>query len=166
MSHQGKTSAFQECNRFVKQINEHMFREHGFRYLSHEQTNGQWRTKIPYTPEIEAEVIKFATDYINMGISHSQLAKLQSFVTKLVGLMAEYISKYIARNPEYKCRNQAIRAVTEILTKKSRTLNPPVLDAEAKRKRTRIIAAQAECKHRQIKNMFERAAHITADYSK
>lgn len=166
MSQQGKTNAFHEYKRFEEQINEHMFREHGFRYLSPEQTNGQWRTKIPYTPEIEAEVIKFTTDYINMGISHSQHAKLRSFVTKLVGLMAGYISKYIAKNPEYKCRDQARQAVTEILTKKSRTLNPPVLDAEAKRKRTRIIAAQAECKHRQIKNMFERATHLTADYSK
>ena len=155
MSHQGKTSAFQECNIFEKQINEYMFREHGFPYLSPDQQKGEWRKKIPYTPETEAEIINFAAKYINMGISHPQLAKMQSFVTKLVGLMAEYISKYIARNPEYKCRNQAIRAVIEILTKKSRILTPKVLDDEARKKRDRIISAQDKCKHRQVVSMFD-----------
>ena len=69
--------------------------------------------------------------------------------------MAEYISKYIARNPEYKCRNQATRAVIEILTKKSRILTPKVLDDEARKKRDRIISAQDRCKHRQVVSMFD-----------
>ena len=166
MSHQGRTSAFQECNRFVKEINEHMFREHGFRYLAHDQQKGEWRQKIPYTPEIEAEVIKFAAEYINMHISSNQLAKLKSFVTKLVGLMADYLSKYIAKNPAYKCRAQAENALTEILTKKSRTLTPVVLDQETRKKRNRIIVAQAKCKHNQIERTFQRLTHFTANYSK
>ena len=166
MSHQGRTSAFQECNRFASKINEYMFREHGFPYLSPDQQKGEWRKKIPYTPEIEADVIKFAANYINMQISNPQLAKLKTFVTKLVGIMADYISKYSARNPEYKCREQAIHALTETLTKKSRILTPMVLDDKTRRKRDRIISAQAKCTQKQIQSMFERATHFTADYSR
>ena len=155
MSHQGKTSAFQECNIFAKQINEYMFREHGFPYLSPDQQKGEWRKKIPYTPETEAEIIKFAAKYINMGISHPQLAKMQTFVTKLVKLMADYLAKYIARNPEYANREQATLAVIEILTKKSRILTPKVLDDEARKKRDRIISAQDRSKHKQVVGMFD-----------
>lgn len=151
----GKTSAFQECNIFAKQINEYMFREHGFPYLSPDQQKGEWRKKIPYTPETEAEIIKFAAKYINMDISHPQLAKMQTFVTKLVKLMADYLAKYIARNPEYANREQATLALIEILTKKSRILTPKVLDDEARRKRDRIISTQDRCKHRQVVSMFD-----------
>ncbi len=151
----GKTSAFQECNIFAKQINEYMFREHGFPYLSPDQQKGEWRKKIPYTPEIEAEIIKFAANYINNGISHPQLAKMQTFVTKLVKLMADYLAKYIARNPEYANREQATLALIEILTKKSRILTPKVLDDEARKKRDRINSAQARCLHRQVASMFD-----------
>ena len=151
----GKTSAFQECNIFAKQINEYMFREHGFPYLSPDQQKGEWRKKIPYTPEIEAEIIKFAANYINNGISHPQLAKMQTFVTKLVKLMADYLAKYIARNPEYANREQATLALIEILTKNSRILTPKVLDDEARKKRDRINSAQARCLHRQVASMFD-----------
>ena len=82
MSHQGRTSAFQECNIFAKQINEYMFREHGFPYLSPDQQKGEWRKKIPYTPEIEAEIIKFAVNYINIWYIAPTIGQAKNFCDK------------------------------------------------------------------------------------
>ena len=155
MSQNRKTAADKECGKFAQEVNEYMFREHGFQYLKPNEHKGEWRQKIPYTPEIEAELIKFAACYINMRVSNPQLAKLPTFLTKLVSLMADYLAKYIVKNPEYKCRDQATRALTETLTKKSRILTPVVLDDETRKKRDRIIADQARCKHRQVISLFD-----------
>ena len=89
-----------------------------------------------------------------MRISNPQLAKLPTFLTKLVSLMSDYLAKYVAKNPAYTCRDQATQALTEILTKKSRILTPVVLDSEARKKRDRIIAETARCKHKQVIGMF------------
>ena len=155
MSQNRKTAADKECGKFAQEVNEYMFREHGFLFLKPNEHKGEWRQKIPYNSTIEAELIKFAAEYINMRVSNPQLAKLPTFLTKLVSLMADYLAKYIVKNPEYKCRDQATHALTEILTKKSRILTPVVLDNETKKKRDRIIAAQAKCKHKQVMNMFD-----------
>ena len=155
MSQNRKTAADKECGKFAQEVNEYMFREHGFLYLKPNENKGEWRQKIPYTPEIEAELIKFAATYINMRISNPQLAKLPTFLTKLVSLMSDYLAKYVAKNPAYTCREHAKQALTEILTKKSRILTPVVLDNETRKKRDRIIADQARCKHRQVVGMFD-----------
>ena len=155
MTQNRKTAADKECGKFAQEVNEYMFREHGFLYLKPNESKGEWRQKIPYTPEIEAELIKFAATYINMHVSNPQLAKLPTFLTKFVSLMSDYLAKYVAKNPAYTCREHAKQALTEILTKKSRILTPVVLDNETRKKRDRIIADQARCKHRQVISMFD-----------
>lgn len=161
-----KTAADKECGIFAKQINAFVVREYGFYYLTPEQHKGEWRSKIPYSQNVEHDIIKFAAEYIETGISNQQLAKLQTFLNKLIPLMADYLAKYVAKSPNYKCREQATSALTEILKKKSTILTPRVRDAETRKKRDRINAAQAACKHRQIQDMFAHATRFTTNYSK
>ncbi|MBR4891580.1 MAG: hypothetical protein IKZ34_00145, partial [Alphaproteobacteria bacterium] len=52
-------------HQLTTQINNTVFQEYGFRYLNGDEKAGQWRTQVPYFPELEEKLARQIQVYLN-----------------------------------------------------------------------------------------------------
>ncbi len=101
----GASAALNAFNKqFVPEITTLVIREHGKSYANdHDNT---WRQEMDWSEQVADFLILKSRTFIR-----SQKIMNLSFIESLSKLMADYLSKYFVKSPQFKSRAQARRAL-------------------------------------------------------
>lgn len=155
MSEQQFSDLNSAFHHLTKQMNEYVAQRYGFYYLQPGEDKGQWRSVVPYKPELEEELIKQTQLFVRTSIPDISIANNPSFVKALLFNIADFLSKYTAQNPEHRSRHQAKKALTKKLISTNFVLqHKQPVTSETKKQRKRIKKENAQRIHSQVKDMF------------
>ncbi len=168
-----------EFHNFTQFINDYMIKNYGFRYLSAEDLHSKWREKVPYSEQTAKKILAQTVTFVNLMISSRSNSNNPSFMAKLIDDIADFLSKYFAKSPEYKCRKQAIKILVEKISNANYTLRTRQAKTETasateqlqdtqnketgKRKRARIMV---NATYKQVNNLFNETQRDLSFYRK
>ena len=150
---------------YTQQINEHMFVTHGYLHLSPEdRTTSVWRAKIPYSPEIEQDIIEFTQSFLHAFINNRSNYRNPQFMQCLINDIADFLSKFVANNPKFDKRKHATKFLAQTLTSHNAISKPAQQTSKAQRKKEN--RKQARETHRQVSGLFDEAQREFRFYRK
>ncbi len=97
---------------YVPEISSYVMKKFGPSYANPHSTT--WRSEIQWNPDIAASILLHTRSFIRL-----QKSTDPNYLQSLTKLIADYLSKYFAHSPDFKCRNMARRYLEQELYDKS-----------------------------------------------
>lgn len=100
---------------YTSEITEKFLSKYERSYSDPKQIKNTWRTQNDYSLSAENDLILWTIVFIALLPETDGLAKNPYFIKNIVSRTADYLSKYMAKNPQFADRNQAKKSITERL---------------------------------------------------